>query len=533
MTAPHTPSPMPSSLTLTHVLPSRAEDRFFLFALLSHAALWTIIPIIVSPNVPIDVIYLHQDRYELQWGYANNSSHPPLMAWIAYIIGVLFPHHHAPYIILSQISTTLMLFIMWTWTRRHETPTIACISTLLTQTILHHTILTPEFNHNVILLPLWALLIIAFHRCITKNTWVDWLLWGVAVAVAMLAKYTSALLVLSMLLFLALSPSKRHLLKEKALYLAIALALLLFFPHVLWLIEHDFPTLRYALARAYDGVTESFVQRHILSPLAFLAAQLMLIAPLLLLLPLAGSWRIPSKATFLSLWKEEQQERAFAYVIGCMPLAMAVSLSLVFGLQLRSAWAAPFFLFAGFIALTLFIQPNSIALTPRFKMAWGAVLLLTILAYSIIQLGKPVIAHTIKRTQFPGDDLAMTLHKEWYDRFQTSIPYVLGDLWVANNIGFYAPHHPRAVVPSHPIHPSLSAQEKQEIQRHGGVIIWMEDVSVPHRWVTPPYPADIILSLFPCISPQKTLTIESLSPFPLPPLIFHRVLILPQSHCPT
>ena len=78
-----------------------------------------------------------------------------------------------------------------------------------------------------------------------SGSWAWWLLAGAAAGLGLLTKYTMVIFALSVLLHLALTPPLRRHLRSPRLYLAMALALLVFAPNLWWNAQHGWPTLRH------------------------------------------------------------------------------------------------------------------------------------------------------------------------------------------------------------------------------------------------------------------------------------------------
>jgi hypothetical protein len=124
-----------------------------------------------------------------------------------------------------------------------------------------------------------------------------WVPFGLVVGVSLLSKYVMAFFIVALAIGLLATPLRRSLLRPW-LYIGAALCLLLVLPNVLWQYDHGWPFLELA-ARAGSGKNVE------LSPLSFLADQVLLIGPQAAPVWLAGLWacvRKPTRAAFVAFF---------------------------------------------------------------------------------------------------------------------------------------------------------------------------------------------------------------------------------------
>jgi len=91
----------------------------------------------------------------------------------------------------------------------------------------------------------WTAAMLCLLRAIEHDRWLDWLLLGASVGLGIMSKYTMAAFGASALLYLLVSPIRRHVLTRPGLWCAVALAILIVLPNIVWNWSHDFPTLRH------------------------------------------------------------------------------------------------------------------------------------------------------------------------------------------------------------------------------------------------------------------------------------------------
>ncbi|TAK93442.1 MAG: hypothetical protein EPO09_12670, partial [Aquabacterium sp.] len=71
---------MPMTLSRPFLAKALDTPRTALFLLMLHLLIWTALPLLVSRNLPLDVIEALAWGREWQWGYYK---HPPLSGWLA------------------------------------------------------------------------------------------------------------------------------------------------------------------------------------------------------------------------------------------------------------------------------------------------------------------------------------------------------------------------------------------------------------------------------------------------------------------
>ena len=171
-----------------------------------HVAAWTLIPTLTYRNAPLDVVEGFAWGREWQWG---TYKHPPLQSWLLEIAGTLFGTSGIGYFGLSALCGGIALWAVYRTALLLSDETTAIISTLLTQTILYFTFLSPEFNPNTLQLLLWALAGYAFSRALVLESTRSWLALGVIFAAGFYAKYFMGVCAVSYGLFLLVEPKYR------------------------------------------------------------------------------------------------------------------------------------------------------------------------------------------------------------------------------------------------------------------------------------------------------------------------------------
>ena len=141
------------------------------------------------------------------------------------------------------------------------------------------------------------------------------------------------------LLFIKLLINKK--IKSSNFLITAPVALVVIFPHLLWLVDNNYVTLNYGLNRAQGG---SDLVNHIVFPLTFILKQLVLLLPFFIMTFLLKKNKIN---------KIEMKKKLFLIFI-CFTVLFMIMTSTILGAKIRTMWMTPFYLFAG-VAIT-FLQ---------------------------------------------------------------------------------------------------------------------------------------------------------------------------------
>jgi hypothetical protein len=458
-------------------LPAALNEKYVRWALLQPDSLfagvgglqvvsWTLLPLLVHHNAPLDVIEGAAWGREWLLGYAKG---PPLFAWILGALDLLEdgPRLAAIYLI-SQLCIALTFFGVWRLGIRLLSRTEALLAVMLMQGVYYFTYPTPELNEIVLQMPISALLGWIFHRAITDGRRRDWILVGALAALGMWTRYSSAVLLLSLGAFLLLQPETRRHLRTEGPYVALATFVLLWSPHVFWIVQSDFQSIRYVAGRAMPLRAPL---DHVVAAAKFALAQLLALLPALLmaLLLRISRWRGDGAGS----GHVRATDRIYIGVLALGPFAFAEARSLISGMGLRSMSGGPLWCFIGLL-LVLGVGPVLSHLRlRRFAAAWGVVGALSLMAYAGVHGIGPEIKENEKRSSFPGDALADAVTARWQDATGKRLRFVVGETWLAGNVAFYSPDRPSTFIDANPA--ASPWIDPAELAATGAVLVWNAD----------------------------------------------------------
>lgn len=464
---------------------------------------WTLLATLVQPNGALDLIEWLSWGHQWQLGY---HKHPPFPAWVAAACHRLTPGSLAGVYFASYLTIGFCLWCGWRLGRELVGPRLALFGVLALDGLTYFTFDAAEFNNNVMLNAFWSSTILCVYLGVRTDRMRWWIGLGVSVGLGLLTKYTLAFLLVPLVALTLLRPEARVIWRRKGVYVAAAVALALFAPHLWWLWREDFVTLGYAKDRS-TGVARWWA--HLYYPMLFVSSQayrLVMIA--LPLLPLLARKRNPatSQRAF------DQTFLAWAVVA---PVVLLVAVSVAFGSQLLEIWGSPLWTFAGIFLLFHLARDASAADFAKARRIWLG-LAAAVVAFAV---GKQLFhAHLFKRpmrTEFPGRLVAEEITRRWDEKYPQPFPVAAGECWIAGNVAVYAPHRP-AVYPSRGLG-YLDLEEKyirwtnnEDVRRRGGVLVWPADKygdDLPAHW----------RELFPTAEVQEPLVVPYQSWKQLPP----------------
>src|SRR2546429_1255131 len=341
---------LPQSMSgLIAIIERRPEAAFAAFLAL-HLLVWTALPALLYPNLPLDLIEALTYGREWQLGY---DKLPPLPWWLVEVVyqpvGL-----DAAYYALAQIAVVLAFAIVWLTARELVGAVGALVAVLILDGLHYFHFTAAKFNHDVIQLPLWALAGYAFHAALRRGRMGHWVLLGCAIGLALWAKYFVIVLAAPLALFLLLDRQARPALATAGPYIALALAVLIMAPHLVWLVRNDFLPFAYASARAAPsrGILD-----HVLHPLVFALGQLAFLLPALAIAA-AVIWPQPKgeDAAMPGAAKADAFDRRIVTLLAFGPAAATVAISALSGRGPIAMWGYPLWPFPG-LAIVLPARP--------------------------------------------------------------------------------------------------------------------------------------------------------------------------------
>jgi hypothetical protein len=452
-------APPPSRFDRLVAFAHREPGRCLAIVLALHVVAWTALPALLSYNLQLDLAEGLALGREWQLGYWKL---PPLPWWLDHGVVALTGTHDVLYL-LGPVASAVAIYAVWRLGREVAGPIVALIAALALEGIHFFNFSAVKFNHDVLQLPLWTLAALFFYRALTAARIADWLLVALFLAAAFWTKYTVAVFVVPLALFVVMDETARRCLRTPGPYAAAALFAVLIAPHLYWLAEQSFLPLQYANARARVATHWHHV---VTFPLQWIASQIFFLAPSIILIALVLSGRRVDR----SQGGTSRFARRYVTMLALGPFAVTTLMAIVLGRLPVAMWGYPLWSFAPLAALMWFGPVTEPVRMKRFAAGLLVILLAMPLTYATVEGLEPLVRDRPKATQFPGRALAQEVTQAWREKFSSPLPYVGGGEFATNNIAVYSPDHPHVIV-----HADLSLSpwiDHGDLSRRGAVLVW-------------------------------------------------------------
>ena len=394
-----------------------------------HLVLWTLIPSLTNNNLPLDTIEALAWGSNLDWGF---NKHPPASAFFLEVFYQIFGSQDWAYYLLSQIFVVIAFVVVFKFAEElFKNKTLSLISVLLLEGIYFYNFTTPEFNVNICQLPFWALCVYYSWKLFDKQqiTFKDCFWLGVFAAIGFLSKYLFIYLLIAIdLLFFYVVFIKKYKKFDFKYLVSLEVFIVLLVPHLIWLINNDYITINYGLART--GLESSSLLDHITYPLIFLGKQLGILIPFFIM-----SFFLIKKFKFKISLKDKKL--LFLIFVNFVPIGLMFLTSILTGSKIRTMWMTPFYLFFGVLIVYVFQKQINLKKLSNFISVFLILFILSPFVYAYVS-----IIETDKRTDYLGKEIAIKVQYAWNKDHKDPINVVLGDEWNAGNLSYHLKSRP-------------------------------------------------------------------------------------------
>lgn len=436
----------------------------------AHLVIWTLLPLLTSANLELDLVEDLALGKEWQLGYWK---HPPLPWWLADLAYRITGHIGVVYV-LGPLAIVACFAGVYLLSRDIVGPVQALIATLSLAGIHFYNYSAVKFAHDQMQLPFWALTGLFLYRAIVHGRMLNWALAGAMMALCFWSKYAAFALAVSIALFMLIDPVARRSFRTPGPYLMVAAFLVVIAPNAWWLVDSGFLPMRYVTDRAK---TAARWYQFITYPGLWLSSQLFFICPTLILLGFTLFPRRPSTDGMQP--QTDAFTRRYVTMLGLGPFAVVAIIATATGRAPVALWGYPLWLFLPLAALVWFGPVND----PQRKQIFAAVFIFLFLLAPAIWIGawvaEPYARIRAKATQFPGQALANRMTEIWREKTGMPLAYVAGTEFAANNVAVYSPDRPHVIVHGRPaISPWI---DMNDVKKHGAIVIW--EAGLPSAYV--------------------------------------------------
>lgn len=226
---------------------------------------WTAFNILQSATLELhpDEAYYWLYSRMLDWGYFD---HPPMVA-VFIRIGDSIVHNELGLRLLTIIASSTSIYLLWLTLKRYAVEARWFILVVSGMLILHIYGFTTTPDSPLFLFTALFYFIYQKYLGDDKLKWA--LLLAIIIAGLLYSKYHGLLVIVFTLL------ANIKLFKRRSFYLIILLSAILYIPHVLWQVQHNYPSINYHL---YERSAETY---NLETTLLYFPGQLLMGGPLI------------------------------------------------------------------------------------------------------------------------------------------------------------------------------------------------------------------------------------------------------------
>ena len=371
-------------------------------AALAQAALWTLVPTLFYSGPPGDLPFVLAIGNELQLGTYLG---PPLAFWLAEGAYVLAGNSLFGVYLLSQICVVVTYWAVFALGRSIVGAQHAALAVLLMVGISAFTVPTPDFGPVTLTMALWSLILLHYWRAVNEGRRGYWVALAVEIGLLFLTTYAGLLLLAVLALFTAVNKRARAAMRSTDPWLASLVALVVLFPHLLWLSETGEGLMtRLMRLRTPESVIDNF--NAWLRQIAFILAAH---AGLAVLVSAVVGWPWTRREPSPVIVREpvEPFARQFIIYFAIVPALAATIVAVLAGWPAPVGGIAPLVVLSGLAVVLL--AGNGIELSHQHIViaAWFGLLLVPPVLAVIAVFALPLVRRRSQRQQADAPDRAV------------------------------------------------------------------------------------------------------------------------------
>jgi hypothetical protein len=376
-------------------------------AFLLHALLWTLLPSLLEGSIRLDVAEGAIGGQHWRLVYAR---HPPFTLWLTEIARLAGPlRYQALYAIAQALALGGLAGAVWVAHAVAGRPA-ALLAVAMGLLSPYLTISPLELNHNIGVMLFWGLTLATAWGAFSTGRWWAWLLFGLAVAGGLWAKYAILHLVAGLGIAFLIVPGWRRQLLTPGPWVAVLAGALAISPQVAALALHDASPLGWAVRTEARGIVH-----HLTSTLAFTGAAVGAIVPMIViaLAAVPHPRALARSARELLFAGPKDPAGVFVTWAAIGPFLVIALAALLFGVDAKSHWLTPvalsFALWWGVAAARAGASLGG----RRLRIAIVVLACVFALGYGAIRLLSPVTQARPAYPDFDGPAMARIAETYW------------------------------------------------------------------------------------------------------------------------
>jgi 4-amino-4-deoxy-L-arabinose transferase-like glycosyltransferase len=360
--------------------------------------------------------------------------HPPLTGWIAGLWYRVFPAANWSSYALSEVMIGCSLISVYLIGERvlgRRRATLVLFVMMLYPVYIAAN--SDRFNNTQVLLAILPLTIWLFLRAYERPTLMRGLALGLAAVAVMLTYYSASFGLVGLAIAAVLLPGRRRFFSNPAPYAAVIVLVLGVVPHVLWLVNNDFSTLRWIDSLVGSHWRATSISDYLSQHFGFLA--FCLVGAAIALWP----WRFRKVIGA----PRASEDRAIVAIVAPILVFGPALLALALKVSMQLYWGDSLFFLVP-IAVASFLPMILVTRRAIVVSVWVAAV------FTFAQLfGAPVYSWARFKIM-PDDGLyrpfseaAVEITRIWREQFHSPLPIVAGHFDIASHVVFYSADHPK------------------------------------------------------------------------------------------
>jgi 4-amino-4-deoxy-L-arabinose transferase-like glycosyltransferase len=432
----------------------------FWTAALVQALVWTLVPALFYASPPGDVPLVLAVGHEWQLG---SWLGPPLAYWLAEIAFKAAGNGVVGVYVLAQVCVVVTLWAVFTLGRSIVGGKHAAVAVLLMAGIGAFSVPTTNFGPAVLAMPLGALALLHYWRAVGDGRSLYWFALGIDLGLLLLTTYAGLILIAVIAAFTLASARGRGKLSTLYPWAAVAIAVLVASPHLIWLRAEGIPALA------------SLVGAPALSSLVqwpwLVIGVLLSHAGLIVLVVVAGALFGP-RIEVPTIEREPVGRfgRAFVIVFALAP-AFAATLAIAFGGQsVLATGVGPFLILSGL--LVVLVAGDVIRIHRQAVLGWIWLALIVgpamLTVAAIVAL--PWTLGVALRISEPSTEMARFFTDSFHRRTGKPLAIVIGDARLGGLIALASPDRPSLYIDAAPERAPWIGEGN--VVEKGAIVVW-------------------------------------------------------------
>ena len=441
------------------------------FVMVVQVLCWTLAPLLTNDAPPLDVVE------NTVWGTERviaTYKNPALSSLLIEASRELTGAIGWPAYVLSQIAicfTFLFVFLLGKPVLGMER---ALVGTLLLTSCYYFGWHTPEFNQDIVEMPLWAGVALALWRAVNTGRPAWWVGLGMFAAGALYGKLSAGILLASVALWLLADVRGRRSFRTAGPWIALGTFFVILAPLALWLAHGGLQIIAdYAVRRGLNKF----------SALQFVGLQCLVVLPMFAVMWWSGLLRAPSFQPVLNplaIERDSEFQHFTRYLLWMTiaPIVLTVVAVSIARTGTKLMWGAPMLNLTGLLAVAL-AGPDVRDFNERALSRVAASSVVFILANSTGTALTTRYGNQFRpvpdRQNWPQAEIATRMRQIWQHEVGRPLQIVAGDgtNWVAGLI---------ALSNGDIAHVFTSADYKrspwitpEQVARDGALVVWLEE----------------------------------------------------------